>query len=113
MTVFSNSGTGYVIGKQVFPIDYGADISQRLVDASHDNDLKCAFECISDPFVDVNFIGTVLLKSRKMEILLHNESANEVYIEIEEFKTDVTALFLAAHSGNALLVDKLLVWFFD
>lgn len=107
MTVFSNS----VAGKQVFPIDYGAEVSQRLVDASHSNDHKSAYECMADPFIDINFIGTVSLKAKKTEILLHDESANEVCVEFEEFKTEVTALFLAAHNGNEILVRKLLVCF--
>ncbi|KAM7487164.1 hypothetical protein LguiB_024648 [Lonicera macranthoides] len=108
MTVFSNSGAGYVAGKQVFPIDYGAEVSQRLVDASHSNDHKSACECMDDPFIDINFIGTVSLKAKKTEIVLHDESANEVCVEYEEFKTEVTALFLAAHNGNPILVRKLL-----
>ncbi|KAF8390612.1 hypothetical protein HHK36_025139 [Tetracentron sinense] len=108
MTVFSQSAGGFLAGKQVFPVDYEAEVSQRLVEASHTSDLKSAFECIADPFVDVNFIGTVCLKDRKTEVLLHDESADEVRIEYEEFKTDVTALFLAVHAGNLKLVRKLL-----
>ncbi|KAK9276201.1 hypothetical protein L1049_005732 [Liquidambar formosana] len=108
MTVFGNSGAGFLAGKQVFPIDYEAAVSQRLVDAAHANDLKSAFECIEDPFVDVNFIGTVCLKARKTEVVLHEESAHEVRVEYEEFKTEVTALFLAAHTGNLTLLRKLL-----
>ncbi|XP_050204694.1 uncharacterized protein LOC126654765 [Mercurialis annua] len=104
MTVFSNSGTG----KQVFPIDYQAEASQRLVDASHANDLKVASELLGEPFLDVNFIGTVSLKAKKTEILLRDESPSEVRVEYEEFKTDVTALFLASHNGNLTLVRKLL-----
>lgn len=109
MTVFGNSGSRILPGKQVFPVEYQAQVSQQLVDAAHDNDLKLAFECLADPFVDVNFIGTVSLKAKKTEILLHDESAHEVRVEYEEFKTDVTALFLAAHVGNLTLVRKLLV----
>lgn len=109
MTVFGNSGAVFLAGKQVFPVDYQAEVSQKLVDASHNNDLKQALQCLEDPFVDVNFIGTVSLKSKKTEVLLHDESANEVHVEYEEFKTDVTALFLAAHAGNLTLVRKLLV----
>ncbi|CAK7327395.1 unnamed protein product [Dovyalis caffra] len=108
MTVFGNSGTVFLAGKQVFPIDYQAEVSQKLVDASHVNDLKLALECLEDPFVDANFIGTVSLKSKKTEILLHDESAHEVRVEYEEFKTNVTPLFLAAHAGNLTLVRKLL-----
>ncbi|EEF47510.1 conserved hypothetical protein [Ricinus communis] len=106
MTVFGSSGAG----KQVFPIDYQAEVPQRLVDASHANDLKLACDCLGDdPFLDVNFIGTVSLKAKKTEVLLRDESPHEVRVEYEEFKTDVTALFLAAHNGNLTLLRKLLV----
>lgn len=110
MTVFRNSSAVPLSGKaHVFPVDYEAEVSQRLVDASHDSDLKSACECLGDPFVDVNFVGTVCLKSKKTEIVVQGESAHEVRVEYEEFKTQVTALFLAAHSGNLTLVRKLLV----
>nr|DAD30619.1 TPA_asm: hypothetical protein HUJ06_009470 [Nelumbo nucifera] len=108
MTVFGHSSGGFLAGKQVFPVDYETEVSQRLVEASHSGDLKSALECIADSYVDVNFIGAVCLKSRKTEVLLHDESADEVRIEYEEFKTDVTALFLAVHAGNLILVRKLL-----
>ncbi|KAK9060180.1 hypothetical protein SSX86_020884 [Deinandra increscens subsp. villosa] len=118
MTVFNArtagefaGGGGYLAAKQVFPVeDYQEKISQRLIEAAHSNDLKLAFECLADPFVDVNFVGTVCLNSKKTEIVLHNESSSEVRVEFEEFKTDVTALFLAAHGGNATLVRKLLTF---
>ncbi|KAM0984349.1 hypothetical protein ACFX15_011391 [Malus domestica] len=112
MTVFGSSATAYLSGGKahahVFPIDYEAEVSQRLVDAAHDNDSKSAGECLGDPFVDVNFVGTVCLKSKKTEIVAQGESAHEVRVEYEEFKTQITALFLAAHSGNLALVRKLL-----
>ncbi|KAG8503609.1 hypothetical protein CXB51_001790 [Gossypium anomalum] len=95
-------------GGLVFPINYEEEVSQRLVDALHGNDLKLASECLADPFVDVNFIGTVSLKSKKTEILLHEEAAHQVLVDYEEFKTEVTPLFLAAHVGNMFLVKKLL-----
>ncbi|KAI4350535.1 hypothetical protein L6164_004983 [Bauhinia variegata] len=100
MTVFS--------AKQVFPVDYETEVSQRLLEASHSGDLSLALECIADPFVDVNFVGAVSLKSRKTEVILHDESPSKVRVEHEEFKTDVTALFLAVHAGNVNLVRKLL-----
>ncbi|CAL5432980.1 unnamed protein product [Camellia sinensis] len=56
----------------------------------------------------VNFIGTVSLKTRKTEIMLRDESASEVRFEFEEFRTEVTALFFAAHAGNVTLLRKLL-----
>lgn len=113
------AGGGGVIGKkqQVFQVtrlhtehdDDGDPTSQQLVDAAHGDDLRRAAELVSDPSVDVNFSGTVSLKSRKTEVVLNGESASEVRVEFEEFRTDVTALFLAAHNGNAALVRKLLV----
>ncbi|KAK7841278.1 uncharacterized protein LOC112016649 [Quercus suber] len=100
MTVFS--------GKQVFPVDYEAEVSQRLLEASLSGDLKSALELIADPYVDVNYVGAVCLKSRKAEVIPCDESASQVRVEYNEFKTDVTALFLAVHSGNVSLVKKLL-----
>jgi len=101
MTVFS--------GKQVVPVDYESEVSQRLLEASLSGDLKSALECIADPFIDVNYIGAVCLKSRKSEVVLNDESASEVSVDYQELKTDVTALFLAVHAGNVALVKKLLV----
>lgn len=118
MTIFANNGGGgggYMSGKakpQVFPVDYEAQVSQRLVDAAHSDDMKAAFECITDPFVDVNYIGTVNLKGRSSEIILHDESAVEVGVKFQQFKTEVTPLFLAANAGNLTLLNKLLVTFF-
>ncbi|XP_022990975.1 ankyrin-1 [Cucurbita maxima] len=100
MTVFS--------GKQVFPLNFEAEVSQRLIEASHSGDLKSALDCISNPCVDVNFVGAVHLKNRKTELVLSDESASQVRVEYDEFKTDVTALFVAVHTGNVVLVKKLL-----
>ncbi|KDO55639.1 hypothetical protein CISIN_1g004504mg [Citrus sinensis] len=100
MTVFSV--------RQVVPVDYEAEVSQRLLEATLAGDLKSATECIADPYVDVNFVGAVSLKTRKTEVVLREGKPSEVRVEFEEFKSDVTALFLAAHSGNVTLVKKLL-----
>ncbi|PHT57192.1 hypothetical protein CQW23_05678 [Capsicum baccatum] len=110
MTVFGHSGVGggFLAGKQVFPVNYEVEVSRRLLEASHSNDLSLALECIADPFIDVNFVGDVCLKVRKAEVVTQDELPNEVRIVYEEFKTDVTALFLAAHNGNVALVRKLL-----
>lgn len=132
MMVASSNGNGdgsagegglYAIARkqQVFPVttthaaDYESQhqiISQRLVDAAHVNDLQLASELLSrhpSGVVDVNFIGTVCLKSRKTEVVLNGELASEVRFDFEEFRTDVTALFLAAQNGNLALAMKLLV----
>ncbi|GMI87689.1 hypothetical protein like AT5G14230 [Hibiscus trionum] len=106
--VHAGSGGGYIVRKLVFPVNYEEEVSQRLVDALHGNDLKLACECLADPFVDVNFVGTVNLKSKTTEISLHEEDAHEVLVDFEEFKTEVTPLFLAAHVGNMFLLKKLL-----
>ncbi|KAL5581319.1 hypothetical protein UlMin_013761 [Ulmus minor] len=95
-------------GKQVFPVDYEAEVSQRLLEASLSGDLKSAFDCIGDPSLDVNFVGAVSLKARKTEVVLRDESESEVRVNYEEFKTEVSALFLAVHAGNVPLVKKLL-----
>ncbi|KAG2335158.1 hypothetical protein Bca52824_006338 [Brassica carinata] len=100
MTVFS--------GRQVVPMDYEAEASQRLLDAILDGDTKTASDHISDPLVDVNFVGAVSLKTRRSEVVLRDESASEIRVEYEEFKTDVTALFLAVSFGNVTLVKSLL-----
>ena len=92
-----SSGGGFIVGKLVFPVNYEEEVSQRLVDALHGNDVKLASECLADPFVDVNFFGTVSLKAKKAAILLHGESVHEVLVDYKEFKTEVTPLFLAAH----------------
>ncbi|KAI7997841.1 hypothetical protein LOK49_LG10G00125 [Camellia lanceoleosa] len=72
------------------------EVSQHFLEASHCNDLKSTLGCISDRFDDVNFL------------LCHNELANEVRVEYEEFKTDVTVFFLAIHAGTVTLFRKLL-----
>ncbi|KAE9619868.1 putative ankyrin repeat-containing domain-containing protein [Lupinus albus] len=101
MTVFS-------AGNQFSPVKYTAEVSQRLLKASHSGDLISAFNCIADPFVDVNFVGVVTLRTRRTELVLCDESPSQVRIEFDEFKSDVTPLFLAVHAGNAKLVRKLL-----
>ncbi|CAN1725345.1 ANK3 [Linum perenne] len=100
MTVFS--------GKQIVPVNYEAEVSHHLLEACLSGDLRSALDCIADPSLDINFVGAVCLKSRRSEVVLHDESAGEVRVEYEEFKTDVTALFLAVHSGNVDLVRELL-----
>lgn len=113
MTVFGHStGGGFLTGRQVVPVDYEDDVSHRLLEATLSNDLKSAYECIADPLVDVNYVGAVSLKAKKTELVCRHESPIEVLFEYEEFKTDVTPLFLAVHAGNVALVRKLLVNFF-
>ncbi|KAL3818675.1 hypothetical protein ACJIZ3_004580 [Penstemon smallii] len=112
MTTIHTTGSGDK-KQQIFPVRLRASesetesMSQRLVDAAHADDTDLVLELISYASVDVNYIGAVCLKSRKTEVVLNGESAIEVRVEFEEFRTEVTALFLASHNGNAALVKKL------
>ncbi|KAK6117483.1 hypothetical protein DH2020_048761 [Rehmannia glutinosa] len=101
-------GGGFLAGKQVVPVNYEAEVSQRLLETLLCNDLKSAFECLADPFVDVNYVGALCLKIRKTGVLLREESPSEVCVNYEEFRTDVTALFVAVTNGNSAFVRKLL-----
>ncbi len=49
-------------GNQVVLIDYGADASQQLLDASLVGDLRSTLKCITDSFVDINFVSAVFLE---------------------------------------------------
>ncbi|KAH7833995.1 hypothetical protein Vadar_011735 [Vaccinium darrowii] len=74
MMVFGHShggGSGsFLTGKQVFPVDCEAEVSHRLLEASHTNDLRLALECIANPFVD----AVVTEKSLIIEKFLETES---------------------------------------
>ncbi|XP_057529035.1 uncharacterized protein LOC130807730 [Amaranthus tricolor] len=108
--VYNNSSGKFHAGKQVFAVTSSEveAASQKLIDAVFSGDSKLAGDLLSDPFVDVDFVGTVNLRSPKTELVPNGESAHQVVSEFEEFPTDVTALFLASHFGNLILVRKLL-----
>ncbi|XP_047148386.1 ankyrin-3 isoform X2 [Vigna umbellata] len=106
MMVLANSGSG--LRRQVFPVDYETELSQRLVEAAYYGDTDSAFDFVDNPSVDVNFVGTVSFKFKTTEIVLQDESPHRVNSVYEEFKTELTALFLAAHTGNLTLLRKLL-----
>lgn len=108
--MYNSSSGKYHGGNQVFPMTSGEveAASQRLVEAVFAGDSKLAADLLGDPCVDVDFVGTVSLRSLKTELVPNGESGHRVVSEFEEFRTDVTALFLAAHSGNLVLVRKLL-----
>ncbi|XP_021771247.1 uncharacterized protein LOC110735376 [Chenopodium quinoa] len=107
MTVFSHTSAA-IAGKQIFPVNYEAEVSQRLLDSLSSGDLKAASDCSSNSFLDVNFVGAVSLKLRRPEVVLRDHLPNDVVLHYEEFKTDVTPLFLAAHFGNFNLLRQLL-----
>ncbi|CAL9156185.1 uncharacterized protein LOC135587807 isoform X1 [Musa acuminata AAA Group] len=94
---------------QVHPLpDYGAEASQRLVEVAQRGDAREVAESLADPAVDVNFAGAVCLRARRATVSLREEAADEVLVEYEEIRTDASALFLAAHAGDLLVVRKLL-----
>ncbi|PIM99345.1 26S proteasome regulatory complex, subunit PSMD10 [Handroanthus impetiginosus] len=101
-------GGGFLTGKQVVPVNYEAEVSQRLLEASLSNDLNLALECLVDSVVDVNYVNAVCLKIRKTDVVLREELPTEVRVDYEEFRSDVTALFVAVTNGNLALVRKLL-----
>ncbi|XP_054787958.1 uncharacterized protein LOC129293867 isoform X1 [Prosopis cineraria] len=88
--------------------DRQTETLQRLLDAALNDDTDSAFQCIANPLVDVNFIGTAKLRFKTTEIVLHDELPHEVRFMYEEFKTDVSPLFVAAHNGNLTLLRELL-----
>ncbi|KAL9226369.1 hypothetical protein vseg_002192 [Gypsophila vaccaria] len=95
---------------QIHPVASAAAdaAAQRLIDATNGGDTKLAAELLADPIVDVDYVGAVVLRCLKTELVPAGESTHRVATEFEELKTDVTALFLASHSGNLTLLTKLL-----
>ncbi|KAH9303065.1 hypothetical protein KI387_014648, partial [Taxus chinensis] len=69
---------------------------------------KIVADSLANPLVDVNYRGTVSLRVKCTDIIQHEEARDEVKIGYEEFKTDVTALFVAAHAGHVDLIRRLL-----
>ncbi|KAL6006548.1 hypothetical protein ACLOJK_032041 [Asimina triloba] len=96
------------MGRHPAVVDGLAEPSQRLVEAALSRDAERVAECLSRGDVDVNYVGTVSLRAKCSETILWEEAADEVRIGYEEFRTDVTALFAAAHSGHLEVARKLL-----
>ena len=84
-------------------------VSQMLINASLEGDELVVDELFRNGVVDVNYMGTVNLRMKNTDSIQHEEAPDELKIEYVEFKTDVTPLFAAAHSGHAEIVRKLLV----
>ncbi|CAA0820130.1 Unknown protein [Striga hermonthica] len=99
---------GFLAGKQVVPINYEAEVSQRLLEASYSNDLQSAIECLADPLVDVNYVGALCLKIPKAFLLFRDESPTQVSFHYADLPTEATPLFVAATHGNSPLLRKLL-----
>lgn len=83
--------------------------SQRLIQASLRGDEEAVTESLNHELVDVNYVGTVNLRVKYTDSIQRGEVADEVIFDYQEFKTDVTPLFAAAHVGHAAITKKLLV----
>ncbi|GKA68116.1 hypothetical protein Tco_0768033 [Tanacetum coccineum] len=105
MTVYK--ADEYVAMKQVFPVeDYQDKISQRLIEAAHVNDNKVAFECLADPFVDVNYValtGKMKPGQKILELLLEGGASQ---LACEEALLEASHLGLAK-SAKALMASEL------
>ena len=83
--------------------------SNRLIHAALEGDINWVSQSLMSQVVDINYIGTVSLRVKCLEVLLREEEADEVEIQYRDFVTDVTPLFAAAHSGHVSIARKLLV----
>eukprot|EP00249_Psilotum_nudum_P021651 c28188_g3_i1 orf=387-2627(-) len=90
------------------PATESAIISQRLIEAALIGDGDTVCEVLSNDLVDVNYIGTVNLRVKFTDSVQREEVADEVVINYKQFKTDITPLFAAAHSGHANILRRLL-----
>lgn len=84
-------------------------VSQKLIDAALEGDESAVDMALSNAIVDVNYMGTVNLSMKHTDSIQHEEAPDELKIDYVQFKTDVTPLFAAAHSGHLDIVRKLLV----
>eukprot|EP00250_Pteridium_aquilinum_P017235 c23519_g1_i1 orf=646-2880(-) len=83
-------------------------VSQRLIEAALKGDESLVDEILGNTVVDVNFMGTINLTIKHTKSLQHEEAPDELKVEHVQFKTDVTPLFAAAHSGHVDIVKRLL-----
>lgn len=83
-------------------------LSQDLVNASLEGDESVVQSLLANQMADINYLGTVNLRMRKLDFVQHEESSDELKVEYVLFKTDVTPLFAAAHSGHVEIVKNLL-----
>ncbi|XP_024541349.1 ankyrin repeat domain-containing protein 17-like isoform X1 [Selaginella moellendorffii] len=84
-------------------------VSQRLIECALAGDVLGVSEALSDQIVDVNYKGPVSLRVKHTDSIQHEEAPDEVKIDHEIFKTDVTALFAAAHAGHIYIAKMLLL----
>lgn len=97
-------------------VDEAAARSQRLVEAALRGDVAAVDASLrsdgdGEIAADVNYVGAVNLRVKCTETVLREEMPDEVRIGYDEFRTEVSALFAAAHSGRADVVRRLVVKF--
>jgi hypothetical protein len=86
-----------------------SSISQLLIEAALVGEEATVNDVLGHKLVDVNYRGTVNLRVKYSDTVQQEEAPDQVKIEYEEFKTDITPLFAAAHAGNINITRRLLV----
>lgn len=86
-----------------------SSVSQLLIEAALVGEEAIVNDALAHKLVDVNYRGTVSLRVKYSDTVQQEEAPDQVKIEYEEFKTDVTPLFAAAHAGHINITRKLLV----
>jgi hypothetical protein len=86
-----------------------SSVSQLLIEAALVGEEATVDDALAHKLVDVNYRGTVSLRVKYSDTVQQEEAPDQVKIEYEEFKTDVTPLFAAAHAGHINITRKLLV----
>jgi len=85
-----------------------SSVSQLLIEAALVGEEATVNDALAHKLVDVNYRGTVSLRVKYSDTVQQEGAPDQVKIEYEEFKTDVTPLFAAAHAGHINITRKLL-----
>ncbi|KAJ3706216.1 hypothetical protein LUZ61_009921 [Rhynchospora tenuis] len=95
--------------KAIRRTDEEASPSQNLVEAALRGDLEAIpADVASRSYSDLNGLGMVCLRIRSSEVILKEDAPLRVRTEWTVLKTEVTALFAAAHAGHKEVVRRLL-----
>ncbi|KAL2645151.1 hypothetical protein R1flu_012738 [Riccia fluitans] len=90
------------------PENFEDRISLQLIEAALSGDEQAVHEALEHELIDVNYRGIVNLRLKSTDTIQREEVADEVQIEYQEFRTDITPLFAAAHVGHLGITKKLL-----
>ncbi|KAL3698546.1 hypothetical protein R1sor_012622 [Riccia sorocarpa] len=83
-------------------------ISLQLIEAALSGDEQAVVQALEHELIDVNYRGIVNLQLKFTDTIQREEVADEVQIEYQEFRTDISPLFAAAHLGHLGITKKLL-----